>query len=197
MISRWILAFRFKNSTFFLAWISRFSWNIFCSVDQVFLIRFQFQVYQIRFRHGFNYFSLFSNTPSPGFFYIAKFKIFFFLLLLRDEWQVLKRPFSPQICPMFSFHSWISWPSSAWYLVVSCVCVFAQANCSKYGGGDPIKMTWYWSRALLLLLPWVMQKREKRRKLNDVYSSKKLRTTGFSYSKVKPALGWHLREYTR
>lgn len=70
------------------------------------------------------------------------FKIYLAIIeLLRDEWQVLK-PFSPQICPMFSFHSWISLlldHLGIWLCVCFC------ASCSTR---SPIKMTWYWSRAL-------------------------------------------------
>ena len=52
------------------------------------------------------------------------------------------KPFSPQICPMFSFHSWISLlldHLGIWLCVCFC------ASCSTR---SPIKMTWYWSRAL-------------------------------------------------
>ena len=46
-----ISSFRRRKLTLKPAWISRFSYNILSSIDQVFLINFQFQVSKIKFRY--------------------------------------------------------------------------------------------------------------------------------------------------
>ena len=46
-----ILSFCRRNLTLKLAWISSLSCNILASIDQVFLINFQFQVSKIKFRY--------------------------------------------------------------------------------------------------------------------------------------------------